>query len=146
MDDDVSVSDWQYVHNVVVPTATLSLDDVRERNRRHDLSVAYLDEDTLVGCSTVRPPTLESATATVIARVLAPYRRRGFGERLYAHGLERARSLGADTIETVILASNADGLRFAHTHGFVEVERYLLPRERIQWITLRLGGNGPAQV
>jgi GNAT superfamily N-acetyltransferase len=139
VDDDASVSDWRTVHNDVVPTAVLSPDEVRERNRRHDLSVAYLDDDTLVGCSTVRPPTLESATATVIARVLTPYRRRGYGERLYAYGLERARMLSADAIETIVLAFNTDGLRFAHTHGFREIERYLLPGDSIEWVTLRLG-------
>jgi hypothetical protein len=41
-------------------------------------------------------------------------------------------------IETVILTSNADGLRFAQAHGFVEVERYVLPGETVPWITLRL--------
>lgn len=137
VDDAARVTDWQYVHNVIIPTATLSLDEVRERNQRHRLEVAYLD-DVLVGCSTVRPPTGDSAAATVIARVLAPYRRRGFGEQLYTRGLEQARLLGAEAIETVVLESNVGGLRFARSHGFDEVERYLLPGDNIPWITLRL--------
>jgi GNAT superfamily N-acetyltransferase len=136
--DDVSLADWQHVHNAVVPTDALSLDEVRERVKRHHLAVGYLDDGTPVGCSTVRPPTGESATATVIARVLPPYRGRGFGEQLYASGLERARSLGCDTIETIVLESNVDGLRFARHHGFVEVESLLLPGDSIRWITLRL--------
>ncbi|MET9428727.1 GNAT family N-acetyltransferase [Streptomyces sp. NPDC003036] len=135
--DDAAFKDWQHVHNVVIPTHHLSLDDVRERARRHRLEVAYLG-DELIGCSTVRPPEGGSGTATVIARVLAAHRRRGFGEELYARGLERARELGAEVVETCVLASNEDGLRFALKHGFVETERYLLPGDTIPWIDLRL--------
>ncbi|UJB40078.1 GNAT family N-acetyltransferase [Streptomyces sp. A1-5] len=136
-DDDVALRDWQYVHNVIVPTHILSMDEIRERAQRHRLEVAYLG-DVLVGCSTVRPPSDDTLTATVIARVLAAHRGRGFGEELYACGLDRALELGAEVIETVILSSNEDGLRFAHKHGFAEIERYLLPGETIPWIDLRL--------
>ncbi|TQK42720.1 putative GNAT family N-acyltransferase [Streptomyces sp. SLBN-118] len=129
--------DWQRVHNTIIPTHILSLDDVRERVRRNHLELAYLG-DVLVGCSTLRPPTTEEPTATVIARILAPHRGQGFGEELYARGLKRARELGAEVIETVVLASNVDGLRFAQKHGFIEVERYLLPGDTIPWVDLRL--------
>ncbi|MGW1373777.1 N-acetyltransferase family protein [Streptomyces sp. NPDC002446] len=136
-DDDATLTDWQYVHNVIIPTHVLSLDEVRERAQRHHLEVVYLD-DVLVGCSTVRPPTDGTSTATVIARVLAGHRRQGIGGRLYARGLHRARESGAEVIETVVLSSNEDGLRFAQKHGFVETERYLLPGDTIPWIDLRL--------
>ncbi|PNE40500.1 GNAT family N-acetyltransferase [Streptomyces noursei] len=136
-DDDVALRDWQYVHNVIIPTHILSMEQIRERAQRHHLEVAYLG-DVLVGCSTVRPPSDDTLTATVIARVLAPHRGQGFGEELSARGLNRARELGAEVIETVILSSNEDGLRFAHKHGFAEIERYLLPGETIPWIDLRL--------
>jgi ADP-ribose pyrophosphatase YjhB (NUDIX family) len=81
---------------------------------------------------------LDAPEVTVIARVLPAHRRQGFGEELYARGLERARTFGAEVIETVVLASNEDGLRFAQKHGFVEVERYVLPGDTVPWITLRL--------
>ncbi|MFF6984417.1 GNAT family N-acetyltransferase [Streptomyces sp. NPDC008343] len=136
-DDDAILKDWQYIHNVIIPTHSLSLDEVRQRAQRNHLEIAYLDDD-LVGCSTVRPPTDETLTATVIARVLAAHRRQGFGEELYARGLNRARELGAKVIETVVLSANEDGLRFALKHGFVETERYLLPGDTIPWIDLRL--------
>ncbi|MFI6689675.1 GNAT family N-acetyltransferase [Streptomyces sp. NPDC050485] len=136
-DGDATLKDWQHVHNVIIPTHVLSLDEVRERALRNRLEIAYLDDDP-VGCSTVRPPTDESRTATVIARVLAAHRRRGFGEELYARGLNQARELGAKVIETVVLSSNEDGLRFALKHGFVETERYLLRGDTIPWIDLRL--------
>ncbi|WP_189184649.1 GNAT family N-acetyltransferase [Streptomyces albiflavescens] len=136
-DDEARLRDWQHVHNVIVPPAAMSLDDVRERVRRNHLEVAYLG-DVLVGCTTVRPPTNETATATVIARVLAEHRGQGFGEELYARGLEQARELGAEVIETVVLAANEDGLRFAQKRGFVEIERYVLPGETAEWIDLRL--------
>jgi GNAT superfamily N-acetyltransferase len=129
--------DWRRIHNLIIPTAPLSEDDVVERAGRNQLEVAYLDDEA-VGCSTVRPPTDEPATATVIARVLPEYRRRGYGEQLYQRGLAKARELGAREIVTVILASNDDGLRFARDHGFVEIDRYLLPGDSIPFIDLRL--------
>jgi GNAT superfamily N-acetyltransferase len=136
-DSDTAFTDWQNVHNAIVPTAPLSLDDVRDRARRNHLEVAYL-RNVLIGCSTVRPPTDDTLTATVIARVLPGHRGQGFGEQLYTRGLDRARELGAEVIETVVLSSNEDGLRFAKKHGFVETERYLLPGDTIPWIDLRL--------
>ncbi|MFF3414515.1 GNAT family N-acetyltransferase [Streptomyces sp. NPDC002698] len=137
-DDEARLADWRHVHNVIVPPAAMSLAEVRERVRRYRLEVAYLG-DVLVGCTTVRPPTGDSATATVIARVLAEHRGRGLGEELYTRGLEQARSSGARVIETVVLAANEDGLRFARRHGFAEIERYVLPGETAEWVDLRLG-------
>ncbi|MGP8296791.1 GNAT family N-acetyltransferase [Streptomyces inhibens] len=137
VDGDAMVKDWQYVHNAIIPTDPLSLDDVRERVQRHHVEVAYLG-DVLVGCSTVRPPTSDASVATVIARVLPAHRRQGFGGQIYARGLARARELGAGVIETVVLESNPDGLRFAQRHGFVEIERYLLPGDSVPFIDLRL--------
>ncbi|MCM2417225.1 GNAT family N-acetyltransferase [Streptomyces sp. RKAG293] len=134
---EAAVEDWQHVHNLIIPTGPLSLDDVRERVRRNRLDVAYLG-DVLVGCSTVRPPADDTSTATVIARVLPAHRGQGFGGEIYAEGLVQARKLGAEVIETIVLASNPDGLRFALAHGFVEFERYVLPGDTIAYITLRL--------
>lgn len=139
VDNDVSIHDWQYAHNLIVPGDVLSLDAVRERTGRNRMEVAYLG-DVLIGCTTVRPPTKDNgATATVIARVLPEYRRRGLGTRLYERALGQARALDAKVIETVVLASNTDGLHFAKQHGFVEIERYLLREgDTVPWIDLRL--------
>ncbi|WP_433178111.1 GNAT family N-acetyltransferase [Actinoallomurus sp. CA-150999] len=138
VDDEASLKDWRYVHNLIIPTATLSLDEVRERSGRNLLDVAYAD-DVLVGCTTVRPPTSDNgSTATVIARVLPEHRRQGFGEALFERGLTEARELDAEVIETVIWAANVDGLRFAEKHGFVEFDRYQLPGDDVFWIDLRL--------
>jgi GNAT superfamily N-acetyltransferase len=141
--DEVALQDWRHVHNLIVPPAAMSLDDVRERSARNRLEVAYLG-DTLVGCSTVRPPAGdgEVAVATVIARVLPGFRRRGFGAEIYSRGLALARELGADRIETVVLAANQDGLSSALKWGFVEVERYVLDGESDLWVDLRLAGTG----
>ncbi|MFI5523029.1 GNAT family N-acetyltransferase [Streptomyces platensis] len=136
-DGDDELKDWQYVHNTIIPAHLLSLEEVRERAQRHHLEVAYAG-DELIGCSTVRPPADGTRTVTVIARVLEAHRGRGFGEELYARGLRRAREWGGEVIETVVLSSNEDGLRFALKHGFVETERYLLPGDSIPWIDLRL--------
>jgi GNAT superfamily N-acetyltransferase len=133
---DPVLADWRHVHNVIVPPAALSLDEVRERAGRYHLEVAYLD-GVLVGCTTVRPPDAASRTATVIARVLPEHRRRGHGTVLYDRSLARARALGADAVETCVLAVNEDGLRFAQRRGFVETERYTLPGEDALWIDLR---------
>jgi GNAT superfamily N-acetyltransferase len=135
--DETGLQDWRHVHNLIVPPAAMSLDEVRERSGRNRLENAYLG-DTLVGCSTVRPPQGEDAVATVIARVLPEFRRRGYGGALYENGLTRARALGAAAIETVVLAANADGVRFAEARGFVETERYVLDGETDLWITMRL--------
>jgi GNAT superfamily N-acetyltransferase len=128
---------WRHVHNVIVPPAAMDLDEVRERGRRYRLRNAYVG-DVLVGCSTVRPPEGEDAVATVIARVLPEYRRRGYGTRLYEDGLAHARGLGARAIETCVLAVNEDGLRFAEARGFVETDRYVLDGETDEWLDLRL--------
>ena len=136
-DAENALRDWQHVHNLIVPPAAMSLGEVRERSGRNRLENAYLG-DVLVGCSTVRPPEGEDAVATVIARVLPDFRRRGYGAALYENGLTRARVLGAGAIETVVLAANTDGVRFAEARGFVETERYVLDGETDLWITLRL--------
>jgi len=128
--DDATLADWQRVHNEIIPTAVLSADEVRERSRRNVLEVAY-DDDMLVGCSTVRPPSDETSAVTVIVRVLPPYRRHGFGTAMLEHCLP-----ASGTVETHILASNVDGLRFAEAHGFTEVETYLLPGDTIPFVLL----------
>ncbi|WP_372350009.1 N-acetyltransferase family protein [Streptomyces sp. KL116D] len=141
---DALLADWQHAHNTIVPadSAYLSLDDVRERAGRNVLESAYVD-DVLVGCSTVRPP--RDGVATVIARVLPDHRGRGYGRALYARGLDRARALGAEEIETVVLTSNTAGLRFAERAGFTtEVDRYRLDGDTVDWVELRLTGDDRA--
>ncbi|MEU5532914.1 GNAT family N-acetyltransferase [Streptomyces sp. NPDC020362] len=137
VDSDLRLEHWRHVHNVIVPPAAMSPDDARRRSARYRLENAYLG-DVLVGCSTVRPPEGEDAVATVIARVLPEYRRRGFGTALYENGIAHARVLGAKAVETCVLAVNEDGLRFARKHGFVEADRYVLDGESDEWVDLRL--------
>ena len=141
--EDATLEAWRYVHNLIIPTDPLSSDDVRERVVRSHLTVAYVD-DVLVGCATVRPPVDDAATATVIVRVLPDHRRQGHGEAFYVHELARANALGAQVIETIVLESNADGVRFAKAHGFVEVERYLPPGDDDPFITLAFPERRPA--
>ncbi|MGQ4477950.1 GNAT family N-acetyltransferase [Streptomyces sp. SAS_276] len=136
-DAEHALQDWRHVHNLIVPPAAMDLDEVRERSGRNRLENAYLG-DTLVGCSTVRPPQGDDAVATVIARVLPRFRRQGHGTALYDNGLAHARALGAGAVETVLLAANTDGVRFAEGRGFVETERYVLDGESDLWITMRL--------
>lgn len=135
--DDAIGADWRYVHNLIIPTGPLSAEEVRERAHRNRLTVTY-HGDTLVGCSTVRPPTGDQATATVIVRVLPEHRRQGFGRRMYDEALTAAHDAGARVVETVVLASNEEGLRFAERHGYVEIDRYVLDGDTIPFIDLRL--------
>ncbi|WP_308346270.1 GNAT family N-acetyltransferase [Streptomyces sp. ISL-66] len=128
------------MHNLIIPTDELPLEVVRERAGRNVLEAAYLG-DTLVGCMTVRPPADGNATATVIARILPAHRGRGLGRALYERGLAQARQLGAEVIETVVLASNPEGLTFARANGFVEFDRYVLPGDTIPFVDLRLVGR-----
>lgn len=137
VDGEKALQEWRHVHNVIVPPAALSLDEVRERAGRYRLRNAYVG-DFLVGCSTVRPPQGEDAVATVIARVLLGHRGSGYGTALYADGLAHARALGARAVETCVLAVNEDGLRFARARGFVETDRYALDGATEEWVDLRL--------
>ncbi|MCX4762996.1 GNAT family N-acetyltransferase [Streptomyces sp. NBC_01275] len=135
--DEARLEQWRHVHNTIVPPAALALDEVRERAGRYRLVNAYVG-GVLVGCSTVRPPEGEGAVATVIARVLPAYRRRGHGSALYDDGLAHARVLGARAVETCVLGVNEEGLLFARGRGFVEVERYVLDGRSEEWIDLRV--------
>ena len=131
------LAEWRAIHNEIIPTDPLSEADVAERATRHVLTVAYVG-DELVGCATLRPPTAGSTTATVIVRVLPEFRRRGLGTAYLAHVLDEARARSARRIETVVLASNEDGLRFARGHGFVEHDRYVLEGHTIAFVDLHL--------
>jgi ribosomal protein S18 acetylase RimI-like enzyme len=77
-------------------------------------------------------------TATVIVRVLPQYRRNGRGSEYLAAMLAEARGMGARRIETVVLASNEDGLAFAGRHGFVEFDRYVIDGETTAYVGLYL--------
>jgi L-amino acid N-acyltransferase YncA len=77
-------------------------------------------------------------TATVIVRILPEYRRRGLGSGYLAAMLAEVRGLGARRTETVVLASNEDGLAFAIRHGFVEFDRYVLASETDAYVDLYL--------
>lgn len=123
--------DWRYVHNVVIPIDQLSDGDVAERAARNRLEVAYAGTE-LVGCSTVRPAA-DGVPVTVIVRVLPELRRQGFGARLYDHCARGVRG----PLQTVVLASNQDGLAFARRRGFVEVDRYVLDGDEIAYVELR---------
>ena len=60
---------------------------------------------------------------------------------MYDQAVSTAHELGAQVIDTVVLASNDEGLRFAEQHGFVEIDRYVLDGHTIPFIDLRLADN-----
>lgn len=128
---------WRAIHNQIIPTAPLNPDEVAERATRHHLTLAY-EGETPVGNATLRPPRPGASTATVIVRVLPQFRRRGYGSTYLASMLAEARALGAARIETVVLASNEDGLSFALANGFVEFDRYTLEGDTIPFVDLYL--------
>ena len=137
------LEEWRAIHNAIIPTAPLSADDVAERATRNQLTLGYDDgaSGVLVGNATVRPPDAEG-TATVIVRILPQHRRRGLGSAYLDRVLADARALGPEHVETVVLASNEDGLAFALARGFVEVDRYLLDGDTIPFVDLRLASYG----
>ena len=57
---------------------------------------------------------------------------------MHDEALTAAYEIGARVIETVVLASNEEGLRFAERHGYVEIDRYVLDGHTIPFIDLRL--------
>jgi GNAT superfamily N-acetyltransferase len=132
-----AVALWRDIHNAVIPAHALTSHDVRERMARNSLTLAY-DGADLVGNATIRPPRPGSMTATVIVRILPEYRRKGLGSEYFAAMLAEARYMGARRIETVVLASNEDGLAFAGQQGFVEFDRYVLDGETATYVGLYL--------
>ena len=128
---------WREVHNEIIPTSPLSQDEVAERATRNHLTVGYVG-DALAGCATVRPPAGESGSATVIVRILEPFRRRGLGTAYLDAALADARALGPSRIETVVLETNADGLEFAVKRGFVEHDRYVVDGQTVPFVDLHL--------
>jgi GNAT superfamily N-acetyltransferase len=135
-DGSTVLADWRHIHNVIIPTAPLSVVEIQERCQRNRLTVAYLD-DVAVGCSTVRPPAGDPAAVTVIVRVRPEHRRHGLGQQLYDQAVATATALGARLLDTVVLASNEDGLRFAKRHGYVEIGRYVPDGHTIAFVDLR---------
>jgi GNAT superfamily N-acetyltransferase len=132
--DAAGLATWQLIHNTVIPPIPLTLDEVRDRAGRNRLELAYAGE-VVVGNSTVRPVDPDGISV-VIARVLPAHRRQGFGALIHERALAAARALDPAAIETVVLAANADGLRFALAHGYVETERYTV--DDAIYVTLRL--------
>jgi GNAT superfamily N-acetyltransferase len=129
------LEEWRAIHNAIIPTAPLSADEVAERSGRHRLTLGYAD-GVLVGNATVRPPV--DGIATVIVRILSEHRRQGLGSAYLSAELAQARARGAERIETVVLATNEDGLAFASAHGFVEHDRYLLDGDTVPFVDLHL--------
>jgi RimJ/RimL family protein N-acetyltransferase len=132
-----AVTVWRDIHNAIIPAHSLTSDDVLERLTRNSLTLAH-DGDELVGNATIRPPRSDTGTATVIVRILPEFRRKGLGSEYLAAMLAEARAMGAARIETVILASNEDGLAFAVKHGFVEFDRYVIDGEAAEYVELYL--------
>ena len=131
------VTSWRDIHNAVIPAHVLTSDQVLERLTRNSLTLAYYGAE-LAGNATIRPPRADSATATVIVRILPAYRRQGLGSEYLAAMLAEARGMGARRIETVVLASNEGGVSFAAGHGFVEFDRYVLDGETAEYVELYL--------
>ncbi len=133
---DTDIEDWRQVHNAIIPDE-LGFDDVRERLQRNHLDVAYLGE-ALVACTTVRPPSPDSAEPIVIVRVLPDYRRQGIGATLLERALGQAAEFGGEGVATIVWEPNVDGLRFATAHGFTdEIDRYVPDGETSAYLTLR---------
>jgi GNAT superfamily N-acetyltransferase len=132
--------DWQRVHNEIIPSALLTLEDVVERAPRYRLTLGYHD-GRLVGNATIRPPDNGESAATVIVRILAEFRGRGFGSQYLDWVLADVRSFEPSRIETVVLASNPDGLSFAKRRGFVEFNRYVLNGQSVPFVELYLANQ-----
>lgn len=132
--DQMTAKAWQQVHNEIIPTDPLNHAQVLGRSKQHLLEVASLGS-AVVGCSTVRPVT-DGELVTVIVRVLPAFRRQGLGSAYLVHALAAAQQLDAVDVQTIVLASNVDGLALALSRGFVEKERYTLDGDEIPYIHL----------
>ena len=128
---------WRSIHNQIIPNDPLSAEEVAERSGRHRLTVAYA-EDLIIGNATVRPPSEPDQVATVIVRILEEHRNHGFGTAYFQAELEEALRIGARRVETVVLASNVEGLAFAQAQGFIEHDRYVLDGDTTAFVDLHL--------
>ena len=134
---------WRTIHNQIIPDDPLSAKEVADRSSRHRLTVAYAN-DLLIGNATVRPPSGPDHASTVIVRILAEHRNQGLGSAYFEAELDEAFRMGARRVETVVLASNVDGLAFAQARGFVEHDRYVLDGDTTAFVDLHLGmGSEP---
>lgn len=134
---DATAPLWAEIHNQIIPADPLSDADVRERMTRNQLTLAY-DGDVLVGNATLRPPDNDERIATVIVRVLPEHRGKGYGTEYFDWILDQAAALEPARIDTVVLAANVDGLRFAENMGFEEHDRYVLDGDTAEWVDLHL--------
>ena len=132
--DEVTAEAWRQIHNETIPSDPLAREQVASRSKSNVLEVAHLGS-AIVGCSTVRPATDEDPV-TVIVRILPAFRRRGLGSEYLVHALAEAQRLDAVEIQTIVLATNHDGLAFALRRGFVETERYTLDGDTVPYIHL----------
>jgi GNAT superfamily N-acetyltransferase len=132
--DELTINAWLQVHNEIIPSDPLTFEQVASRSKDYALDVASLAE-VVVGCSTVRAAA-DNDPVTVIVRILPAYRGRGLGSDFLVHALAHAQDLGAVDIQTIVLASNSEGLEFARRRGFVETERYTLDGDTVPFIHL----------
>jgi GNAT superfamily N-acetyltransferase len=132
--DELTAGAWLLIHNEIIASAPLTLEEVVSRSKLNALDLASLD-GVVVGCSTVRPAA-DHDPVTVIVRILPAFRRRGLGSDFLVHALAHAREVGALDVQTIVLASNSDGLEFALRRGFVETERYTLDGDTVPFIHL----------
>ena len=72
--DELTATAWLQVHNKIVPSDPLTLEQLASRSTAYALDLANL-HGAVVGCSTVRPAT-DDDPVTVIVRVLPAFRRR----------------------------------------------------------------------
>lgn len=133
------IETWRTVHNIVIPPAPLTAEEVAQRALRNDLTVAY-EHGVVVGNATVRAP--EDGAVAVIVRILPEHRRRGLGSEYLRQVLEQPRATEAAHITTVVLAANVDGLSFARRHGFVETDRYEVDGVAFVDLALQRGARG----
>ena len=132
--DERTADAWRRVHNEIIPSDPLTLDQVVGRTATYTLDLASLG-DVVVGCSTVRPAA-DNAPVTVIVRILPAFRKRGYGSTFLSHALSRARELDAVNVQTIVHASNSDGMDFAVRRGFVETARYTMEGDTVPYVHL----------
>ena len=131
VDGEQGLEDWRRVHNEIIPTDPLSLDEVRERSGRHHLEVAYLGDEA-VGNSTVRRPT-DDEGAMVIARVRPPYRRQGLGTFVSEAADDRSREIkkqrARELVQEALREATEAGLS---SKDIVELFRSVLHRSGVK--------------
>lgn len=113
------------IYNAVWPIAAITIDEARafRRSLATSFDVLAIEDGAMVGSAAGGVRSQRRDRVFALPTVLAECRRRGAGSALYRHISDWARNEGVEQLETWVEEDEAEGLDFARSRGFSEIER-----------------------